>query len=334
MMLVRLLSLVASLLGVSPLMAQTSPPEAPILPAWFSQSFLDFREDVAEAARDKRQVMIYFGQDGCPYCKELLTTNFSRPEIVDKTRANFQVVALDIWGDRPVTWVDGTVQTEKVLARRLGVQFTPTILFLDRQGKVSQRLNGYFPPPRFSAALDYVIKGPDPRQPLATYLATAVGEQASADLNPEPFFLKPPYRLDRNGGKPLAVLWETRYCGPCDEMHREGFSRQEMKTLLARFDVVRLALGERSDIVTPAGEVTTAEKWAKQLGIAYTPSVVFFDQGREVFRIEAYLRPFHLATSFAYVADRAYRTEPEFQRYLQGRADLLRARGQDVDIWK
>lgn len=331
-MFARLL-LLALLLPVAPAWSQV-PPAAAELPAWFSQSFLDFREDVAEAAQTNRQVMIYFGQDGCPYCKELLTTNFSRPEIVKKTRANFQAIALDIWGDRPVTWVDGTVQSEKVLARRLKVQFTPTILFLDRQGNVSQRLNGYYPPPRFSAALDYVIKGPDPHQPLAAYLETTVREQASAELNAEPFFTKPPYRLDRKRDKPLAVVWESRYCAPCDEMHREGFVRPEMKGLLARFEVVRLALGERSEVVTPSGETTTAEKWARQLGIAYTPSVVFFDQGREVFRIEAYLRPFHLATSFAYVASRAYRKEPEFQRYLQGRADEMRANGEDVDLWK
>lgn len=69
-------------------------------------------------------------------------------------------------------------------------------------------------------------------------------------------------------------------------------------------------------------------------GHCVSPGVVFFDGGREVFRIEAYLRPFHLATSFAYVADRAYRKEPEFQRFLQGRADELRARGENVELWK
>lgn len=333
-MFARLLLLVAALLAIPPAWSQAPPPHAIDLPAWFTESFLDFREDVAEAARAGKQLMIYFGQDGCPYCKELITTNFSRPEIVAKTRANFQVMALNIWGDRQVTWVDGTVHSEKALARLLKVQFTPTILFLDRQGRVSQRLNGYYPPHRFSAALDHVIKGPDSGQPLAAYLEHAVREQASAELNPEPFFVTPPYRLERKGGKPLAVLWETRFCAPCDEMHREGFARPEMKALLARFAVVRLALGERSEVVTPSGETTTAEKWARQLRIAYTPSVVFFDQGREVFRIEAYLRPFHLASSFAYVADRAYREEPEFQRYLQARADRLRARGEEVDIWK
>ena len=30
----------------------------------------------------------------------------------------------------------------------------------------------------------------------------------------------------------------------------------------------------------------------------------------------------------------AYRSEPSFQRYLQGRADAMRQRGEPVELWK
>ena len=82
--------------------------------------------------------------------------NFSQRDIVDKTRRNFVAIALNIWGDREVTWTDGRTMSEKEFARMLKVQFTPTILFLDGQGRVVARLNGYLPPNRFSAALDHV----------------------------------------------------------------------------------------------------------------------------------------------------------------------------------
>ena len=42
--------------------------------------------------------------------------------------------------------------------------------------------------------------------------------------------------------------------------------------------------------------------------------------GTEVFRVEAYVRPFHFASALDYVASGAYRKEPSFQRYLQARA--------------
>ena len=74
---------------------------------------------------------------------------------------------------------------------------------------------------------------------------------------------------------------------------------------------------------------------ARELGIAYTPSIVYFDAaGTEVFRVSGYLRPFHVASTLAYVADGAYRREPSFQRYIRERADTMRARGQRVDLWE
>ena len=74
--------------------------------------------------------------------------------------------------------------------------------------------------------------------------------------------------------------------------------------------------------------------WAGALQVSYTPSVVFFDGGREVFRVEAYLRPFHFASALEYVAGRGYRTEPSFQRFLQSRAERLRERGVAVELWR
>ena len=55
--------------------------------------------------------------------------------------------------------------------------------------------------------------------------------------------------------------------------------------------------------------------------------------GREAFRTEGYLRPFHLAATLDYVGSGAYRAEPSFQRYLQARADRLRAEGKSVQLW-
>ena len=101
-----------------------------------------------------------------------------------------------------------------------------------------------------------------------------------------------------------------------------------MRALLERFDVVRFALGARTALTTPDGRKTTADAWARELGVTYTPTIVFFDGGgREVFRVDAYLRPFHLASSLDYVASGAYRDEPSFQRFIQARAERLRARG-------
>jgi thioredoxin-related protein len=131
------------------------------------------------------------------------------------------------------------------------------------------------------------------------------------------------------------VLFETTHCSPCDELHREGLQRAEVRALVSEFDVACFSLAASTPLTSPAGRATTAQAWARELGVAYTPTIVFFDRsGIEIFRIDAYLRPFHLAASFDYVAGGGYRGEPSFQRYLQARAERLRARGETVDLWR
>lgn len=331
---IRAVFLVAAFLPRGAL-AQDPAPHAIDIPPWFAESLLDLREEVGDAARQGKRLLVYFGQDGCPYCKALMQTNFSQKAIVEKTRRHFVAIALNVWGDREVTWIDGAPTTEKALARRLKVQFTPTILFLDERGEAVARLNGYYPPGQFEAALDYVAGRMETKLPLGEHLKAGAREEASAALAEEEFFLKAPFDLrPRRGAKPLAVLFETPYCAACDELHRVGFARAEIRALLARFDVVRLALSDRAGITTPAGERTSGEAWARKLGIAYTPSIVFFDGAREAFRVEAYVRPFHLASSLEYVASGAYRTEPSFQRFVQLRAARLREAGKSADLWQ
>ncbi len=319
-----------------PAAAQDASPHAIDIPRWFSEGFLDFPDEVAAAAREGKRLLVYFGQDGCPYCRELMRNNFSQRDIVDKTRRNFVAIALNLWGDRELTWTDGRRMTEKELARALKVQFTPTILFLDERGRIVARLNGYYAPHRFSAALDYVAAKMEGKQSLGDYLAAHVKDEASPKLADEPFLMQPPFDLRRKpGARPLAVLFETRHCQPCDELHAEGFKRPEVRAQLDRFDVARFALADPREVIAPDGRKTTAQDFARLLAVTFTPTIVFFDaSNREVYRIDGYLRPFHLATSLEYVASGAYRTEPEFQRYVRAKADRMRAAGQTVDLWR
>ena len=312
-------------------------PHAIDIPPWFKETFLDFREDVREAAKARKRLVIYFGQDGCPYCRELMQVNFGQKDIADKIRRHFDAIALNIWGDREVTWTDGKVRSEKEFAAFLKVQFTPTLLFFDEKGKVVLRLNGYYPPHKFRTALDYVSGKHENKTSFADYLQSNPGEADSGKLHDQPFFLKPPFNLDRSrkpAAKPLAVLFEQRHCAACDEMHAQGFKDKAALALAGKFDVVRLELFGKQPVVAPDGKSQTEEQWARQLKVAYTPTIVFFDsRGKEVFRVEAYLKPFHFASSFDYVASGAYRTQPSFQRFIQGRAENIRARGGRVDLW-
>jgi thioredoxin-related protein len=304
-------------------------------PPWFSESLLDLREEVKEAAVQGKRVMLYFGQDGCPYCMRLMEVNFRQAAIAAKAQRHLVALALNIWGDREVTWTDGAATSEKRLAAQLKVQFTPTLLFLDERGGIALRLNGYYPPHHFEAALDYVVAKLEKKVAFKEYLEQQVRQPASSSLHPQPFFMPAPYDLRRAGGaKPLAVLFETLHCAQCDELHGVAFKRQEVLAELAKFDVVRLSLSSGDKLTTPQGLILNAGQWARSLRVGYVPTMLLYDaRGREVFRTEAYLRPFHIAGALEYVSSGAYLREPSFQRFLQAKADRMRSRGEHVDLW-
>lgn len=302
-------------------------------PAWFKQSFLDLPEDVREAAAADKRLILYFYQDGCPYCKKLLETNFALKQIVDKTRANFDVLSLNMWGDREVTSLEGEATTEKRLAEKLKVMYTPTLIFLDEQGNRVLRLNGYYPPHQFEVALDYVAGRHERDMSIQDFAARQAPPPASGRLHMSPDYLQPPYDLSGRGHeRPLLVLFEQKECPACDELHTDILEREASRELIEAFDVALLDMQADTPVTTPSGEETTARSWARELGVKYAPSLIFFDGGKEVFRAEAYLRAFHIQSVMDYVASGAYREQPNLQRFIQGRAERLEEQGIHVDL--
>ena len=305
-------------------------------PAWFKESFLDLREDVEEATAEGKRLLLYFHQDGCPYCAKLLQDNFADREIADTTRKHFDVIAINIWGDKPVTGLDGLETTEKQFASKLRVQFTPSMMFLDEQGKLVMRINGYFPPHKFKAALDYVAGKQEKKQKFADYFALQETAPASGKIQHEPFFLPDPMSLGDNrnsSGRHLMVVFEQAQCAACDELHADSLKRRNIITALSNLDVAQLDMRSADMLQAPDGSILPVRQWAQSLGIQYAPSMVFFDpQGKEVFRVEAYLKSFHLHAALDYVATGAYIHQPNFQRFIQRRADALHDAGFEFDL--
>jgi thioredoxin-related protein len=305
-------------------------------PAWFKESFLDLREDVQEAADQNRRVLLYFYQDGCPYCAKLLEDNFGNANIEKKTRKHFDVVAINLWGDREVIDMVGNTTTEKQFAESLKVQYTPTLLFLDEDGRRVARLNGYYAPDKFRIVLDYVSGKHEKTLKLSAFYAQQRKAANTAVLQDEPFFLSHPLKLAENrkqSWRPLMVLFEQPGCQPCAELHKDIFKREAIVMALSAFDVVQLDMNAEEVLQIPDGRMMSAKKWAEELDLSYAPSMVYFStEGKEIFRSEAWLKAFHLHAVLDYVATGAYRHQPNFQRFVQHRADALREKGFAVDL--
>lgn len=97
---------------------------------WMSITFKDMTEDLKAASEAGKRLAIIFEQRGCGYCKKMHEEVFSDPRVADYIAKNFMVVQMNLFGDEEVTDFDGTAMSEKDIARRWGVVFTPTILFM------------------------------------------------------------------------------------------------------------------------------------------------------------------------------------------------------------
>jgi len=306
-------------------------------PSWFKEGFLEFNEDIKEAAKENKRLMLVFSQPGCPYCNALVERNLSQKNIEQKVRTNFDSIAINMWGDREVTFTDGKQYTEKTISKKLKVQFTPTVLFFDEAGKIILRLNGYIPPRRFNVALDYVVNRQEKKMSYRAYVKANLPPGKSGGLNKQDFFMKAPIDLSLKAGKrnkPFAVFFEQKHCPSCDVLHNKILVDKYTRDIIKKFDTVQLDMWSNETLVTPEGIRTTAKLWAKSLDIKYAPSLIIFNnQGKEVIRSEAFFKVFHVQGMFAYVFDEGYAKEPSFQRYLADRAKYFQGQGKSVDIW-
>jgi thioredoxin-related protein len=127
--------------------------------AWFKHtSFLDIADDLDEAKGAGKHLAILFEQKGCPYCREMHRVNFADKEIREYIKKTFDVVQLNLWGDREVTDFDGQTLSEKKFGRKYRVMFTPTILFIDEKGEEVVRMPGYFKPFHFKHLFVYAAE--------------------------------------------------------------------------------------------------------------------------------------------------------------------------------
>lgn len=98
-------------------------------PDWLRETFKDLAEDHAEAVAEGKTLMVLFEQRGCIYCTKMHEEVLVHPQIDALIRERFFVVQMNLFGDVEVTDFDGEALSEKAMARKWGVLFTPTLMF-------------------------------------------------------------------------------------------------------------------------------------------------------------------------------------------------------------
>lgn len=283
-------------------------------PDWFKLSFLDIREDVTEAEKNgKKGLILYFGMEKCPYCKALLEVNFAKKDVAEYTQKNFDVVALDVKGNRTVTTLDGKQISEKMYSIQKNANFTPTLVFLDKDGKEVHRMVGYLPLYAFTAGLEYVADRHYKTESFKQYLARGelLNKPEKGEINYREFSAREPYILQRDvisAQRPLLVIFEQGSCHACNVLHAGPFSNSSILSKLRKLDIVQLNMWGDEKLVDVKGEKKTARQWANALGIYYTPTLVFYDEyGQPIVRLASVAHFNRLDNLLNYVTTKGYK---------------------------
>ena len=99
-------------------------------PAWFHDTFKDLQEDFADASAEGKRLVVMIEQRGCLYCTDMHENTFTDPRVEALLQNDYYPIQINLHGDTEVIDTDGEALSEKALARKWGVLFTPTMVFL------------------------------------------------------------------------------------------------------------------------------------------------------------------------------------------------------------
>ncbi len=126
---------------------QFTPAESvdPAVEQFLARSLGDFSEEL-EAAKNagKKGVMLFFEQQGCPYCFKMKTQVFNQKKVRDYFNRHFAVYGVDIRNTEEIADFSGKKATQRQFAHRYtnGQDITPVIAFFDLEGRLVARYIG------------------------------------------------------------------------------------------------------------------------------------------------------------------------------------------------
>jgi thioredoxin-related protein len=298
------------------------------LPAWFKESFLEIADDIDDANEAGKHLLLFFDLNGCPYCDRMLEESFKAEPLSSYIQNHFDVIAINIQGDRNIVFNEEISVTEKELGAILKVYSTPALLFLNADNKTIVRINGYRAPERFQQVLEYVATRSYQTTTLADYLQAKLDRNIYR-LRTNPLFSEITDLSSVDG--PLMVIFEDGSCYDCNEFHDGILAHEQVREEIEPFTIVRFDADSNETIKDLYGNETTPAELARKYDMIYRPGVLVFDDGNLLRRHDSLTFPHHFKESMRYVAGGHYQ-QTDYRSYSQQRTEELLANGVDIDL--
>ena len=115
----------------------------------------------------------------------------------------------------------------------------------------------------------------------------------------------------KTGKHGLMVVYGTEGCSYCSKFAEKNMTDPQTVTMIKKnFNAIGLEIFDDASLVSPRGIETTVKDYAKQQGVMFSPTILFYDnQGRRIFRITGYQDIKRFRKSLEYVVGKHYQSQ-------------------------
>lgn len=115
----------------------------------------DFNSGFAAVKNSKKPAVIDFYADWCIWCKTMDKETFSNPAVEKKLNRDYIAIRINVEKNDSITFENKTYSAQE-FAAYCGVEGLPTLVFMDKEGKLVTRIPGYIKAEVFLSLLDYM----------------------------------------------------------------------------------------------------------------------------------------------------------------------------------
>ena len=247
---------------------------------FFAQSFGDLPEELAEAREaGKLGLLLFFEQEGCPYCERMLKTILNQPSVQEWYRERFVSISVDINGDVELRDVDGITLPSKVFAQHRRVKTTPTISFIDLSGaEVYRRVTMVSGPGEFMMMGQYIAEGRYTDTAWKDYAAEHPDVVNSATVQQVVDFREEAAAAAEMGV--VLLLAVTREgCSYCAQLRRDFLAPMiRSGEYMDKVRIREMLMEPETAVRDFDGGLTTTAEIAARHGVSITPTVLLLEK--------------------------------------------------------
>lgn len=124
-----------------------------------------------------------------------------------------------------------------------------------------------------------------------------------------------------DAGRDLVIIFEQPGCGACKRLHEVNFVEPDLvKTITDNFDVLQINMYGNVTVTDFDGEELSEGDFAIKHRVNFTPTTMFIgEDGKEIFRLPGYFKPYYYKSGFEFVMDGAPQEGQVFPRWLKAK---------------